>query len=323
MISVSDLGKRYGDLHAVSDVSFEIQAGEIVGLLGHNGAGKTTIMKMLTGYIEPSEGRATVGDLDVTEDRLGVQAQIGYLPENAPLYPEMLVQEYLMMMAELRGIPEIDRRRRVADAVIATGLQARLVQPIGTLSKGFKQRVGIAQAILHKPKVLVLDEPTNGLDPVQILEIRELIQKLAEDTTILLSTHILQEIEAVCDRVIVLIDGELSTDAKLEDLLASDEVRLAVAAGTSGVMGRLNKEADVEGVRDLGSQDGFDRYEVRCKAGTRGSQLVMGVAKDAGWEVDEVANHRPSLESVFRRLMQEHVERVRKGKGGDSGEVAA
>lgn len=311
MISVRNLEKRYGDLVAVDGVSFEVQPGEIVGLLGHNGAGKTTIMKILTGYLEPTAGKASVGGLDVVEDRLAVQAQIGYLPESAPLYPEMLVQEYLLMMAELRGVPADQRLQRVSEAVRATGLEARLVQPIGTLSKGYKQRVGIAQAILHKPKMLVLDEPTNGLDPVQILEIRQLIQKLAQTTTILLSTHILQEIEAVCDRVLVLIDGTMASDSSLEALLTSNVVHVGVAAGAKGVEKKLGKVKGVEAVEAAGDDDGVLRFKVVCEAGARPAHDLVKVATDEGWEVAEVTPERPSLEAKFRDLMFEHVSRVR------------
>ena len=207
MISVRDVQKRYGKLTAVDNISFEVERGGIVGLLGHNGAGKTTIMKIMTGYLEPTRGTILVGGIDVVTDRLGVQKQIGYMPENAPLYREMLVQEYLMMMAELRGITKSNRTKSVVEAAEATGLIPRLVQPIGQLSKGYRQRVGLAAAILHKPDVLVLDEPTNGLDPVQIVEIRDLIRRLAETTTVIISTHILSEIEAVCNRVVILIDA--------------------------------------------------------------------------------------------------------------------
>ena len=175
MIEVRDLEKRYGDVRAVKGLSFDVGRGEIVGLLGHNGAGKSTVMKMITGYIEPSGGSISVGGVDVLADRIGVQRQIGYLPESAPVYPEMLVQEYLLMMAELRDIPAAERNAAVIKAVRSTGLEDWLVRPIATLSKGYRQRVGLAQAILHEAEVLILDEPTSGLDPVQIVEIRALI----------------------------------------------------------------------------------------------------------------------------------------------------
>lgn len=310
LITVSKLEKRYGDLVAVSDVSFEIEKGEIVGLLGHNGAGKTTIMKILTGYLEPTQGSVSVGGVDVTEDRLGVQEQIGYLPENAPLYPEMLVQEYLMMMAELRGVPAGDRVARVSEAVRATGLESKLVQPIATLSKGYRQRVGLAQAILHRPKVLVLDEPTNGLDPVQILEIRELIRKLAERTTILLSTHIMQEIEAVCDRVVILIDGNLSQDTQLKELLESNVVRVRLGEDAEEIESTLGKIEGVERVEKTPGETG-NSFRIHCHDGAAPAPEILQAAMEAGWKVEEVGPERTSLETVFRDLMYEHIERAR------------
>lgn len=307
MISVKSLEKRYGTLRAVSNVSFEVARGEIVGLLGHNGAGKTTVMKIMTGFLQPTAGTVTVGGIDVMTDRIGVQRQIGYLPESAPLYPEMLVQEYLMMMAELRAIPSAKRRSAISDAVRATGLQERLVQSIGTLSKGYRQRVGLAGAILHKPDVLVLDEPTNGLDPVQILEIRTLIRRLAEDTTIILSTHILSEIEAVCSRVVILIDGDLAADAQLSELLTSTEIALDVASDTPKVEATLKAIAGVTAVKP-GATAGHYRIHFEGEPPT---PAIVKAAADADWQVRGIAQSQPSLETVFRDLMAEHV-RARK-----------
>ncbi|MEZ4474592.1 MAG: ABC transporter ATP-binding protein [bacterium] len=309
MISVQSLEKRYGTVRAVSDVSFEVARGEIVGLLGHNGAGKTTVMKIMTGFLEPTAGTVTVGGVDVRQDRIGVQRQIGYLPESAPLYPEMLVQEYLAMMAELRGIPADKRRAAISDAVRATGLEGWLTRPIHTLSKGYRQRTGLAGAILHKPEVLVLDEPTNGLDPVQIIEIRSLIRRLARDTTIILSTHILSEIEAVCSRVVILIDGHLAANNTLTELLSTDIVRLAVAAGTPRVAETLKGVAGVLEVRTADSAGGVDRYRVKVK-GPEAAPAIVKAAMGAGWAVSEVAPATPSLEQVFRDLMADHVSRA-------------
>ena len=310
MISVQGLEKRYGDIRAISGVTFNVEAGEIVGLLGHNGAGKTTVMKVMTGFIEPTAGTITVGGKDVRTDRIGVQRQIGYLPENAPLYPEMLVQEYLLMMAELRSIPKAERIAAVSDAVRATGLQDRLVQPIGTLSKGFRQRVGLAQAILHKPDVLVLDEPTNGLDPVQIVEIRTLIRRLAEDTTIILSTHILSEIEAVCSRVVILIDGEIAADDTLQGLLASDVVRLSVGDDAKKVKQTLAAIDGIKAVRSDDRRNGQAHYRLECSTEAHPTAAIVQACIDAGWTVHEVAAQRPSLEDVFRDLMADHVQRA-------------
>ena len=252
-----DLTRRYGSLLAVDDFSVEIGRGEIVGLLGHNGAGKTTVMKVLTGFLEPSAGTVSVGGVDVTDDRSGVQRQIGYLPESAPLYPEMLVQEYLVMLAELRGVPAPNVDSAVVAAAASVGIVDYLVRPISTLSKGYRQRVGIAQAILHQPAVLVLDEPTNGLDPGQIQSIRALIRKLSANTTIILSTHILQEIEAVCDRVLVMIEGSLVADSPLSELLSSDVVCVSLRAGASDVEGRLGGIAGVQSVASRGVDQSY------------------------------------------------------------------
>src|SRR3990172_2913148 len=194
-IETNDISKSYGPVKALSKVSFQVGKGEVIGLLGPNGAGKTTLMKTLPGSLQPDAGTALVAGIDVVADPLGAQRRIGYLPENAPLYGEMAVQEYLSMMAALRGVPEDRRRRLISEAVYATGLEDYLTRPIGKLSKGYRQRVGVAQAILHQPELLILDEPTTGLDPTQIAEIRDLIRELAETSTIVLSTHILPEVE--------------------------------------------------------------------------------------------------------------------------------
>ena len=209
MIDVTELKKSYGPVEALRGVSFQIAEGEIVGLLGPNGAGKTTIMKILTGYLQPDEGSVHIDGLDVLTQTQQVQAQLGYLPENAPLYPELSVQDYLRMMAELRQIPADQSWPRSVGGGLCHRLAGAPDAPHRQLSKGFRQRVGLAQAILHKPKLLILDEPTLGLDPTQIVEIRRLIRRLAEHSTVLFSTHILSEVEALCDRVIILMNGQV------------------------------------------------------------------------------------------------------------------
>ena len=215
------------------------------------------------------------------------------------------------MMCELRSIPEEERQKAISYAVRATGLQKRLVQPIGTLSKGFRQRVGLAQAILHRPDLLVLDEPTNGLDPVQIVEIRSLIKALAEHSTIILSTHILPEIEAVCDQVVILIDGHLAANASLVELLGSNTVRIAVAQGTPDVVGVLRGVEGVSSVKPDGeSPDGFERYRVEV-TGPEIRPTIASAAAEAGWRLGEIAPLTPSLEQVFRDLHEEHVSRAR------------
>ncbi len=227
MIEVQNLSRLYGDFAAVDDVTFGIKSGEVVGLLGHNGAGKTTIMKMITAFIEPSSGQVRVDGVDVQEHPLAVQAEMGYLPENLPLYPELTVADYLTHAAELRGLNPADC---LGDAIEATQLNDKAFDRIDTLSRGYKQRLGVAQAILHRPKFLILDEPSNGLDPNQIREMRSLIKRLAEHATVILSTHIMQEVNAVCDRVLILRGGKLVVDERLEDLQRARAVSLRTAA---------------------------------------------------------------------------------------------
>jgi ABC-2 type transport system ATP-binding protein len=228
VIEARSLVRRYGDFAAVDHVSFSIQPGEVVGLLGHNGAGKTTIMKMLTGYLEPSDGQVLVDGVDVVADPLTVQAWMGYLPENLPVYPELTVADYLAYAAQLR---KLDPAIAVPQAIAATRLEEKALDSIQTLSRGFKQRVGVAQAILHRPKFLILDEPSNGLDPSQIQQMRLLIRELAVDATIILSTHIMQEVSAVCDRALILRNGRLVVDERLSELQKVAAIRVSTDPG--------------------------------------------------------------------------------------------
>lgn len=319
MIVIQGVEKRYGDLKAVSDLNFSIERGEIVGLLGQNGAGKTTCMKIITGYLEPTAGTVTVDGLDVIDQRTEVQDRVGYLPENAPLYPEMRVEEYLSFISELRGLRGKEAREAIKEALEATGLTDRRRQEISTLSKGYKQRVGLAQAIVHKPSILILDEPTNGLDPVQIQEIRSLIKRLAEDTTILLSTHILSEIEAVCHRVVILIDGQIATDSTLKELLDISSIRLKVRAGDEGSDEEMSEvlittHEQIERVTRIGeSSEGYPLYNITIKEGEEPSLLISQVAKtclNKGWLLGGIDVETQSLESAFKSLMSDHVERA-------------
>lgn len=314
MISVQNLKKQYGNIIAVSDLSFEVEKGEILGLLGQNGAGKTTVMKIMTGFLEPSGGTIMVGGKDVRSDRVSVQSQIGYMPENAPLYEEMLVQEYLLMMAELRGLPAEKRVQAVVRAITVTGLSDRAVQAIGTLSKGYRQRVGLAQAILHNPDVLVLDEPTNGLDPVQILEIRALIKDLAKTTTVIVSTHILSEIEAVCNRVVVLIDGELAADATLTELLSAQEVDITFTDTLPSDVVSSLCEIDAITSDSIALDKENMRVKIHCTQASKVAREAMRIVRKKGWDLQALAPMTPSLENVFRSLMYAHAER--KADGG-------
>jgi gliding motility-associated transport system ATP-binding protein len=301
MIDVTDISKSYGPIEALDGVSFHVAPGQVIGLLGPNGAGKTTVMKILTGYLQPDSGQATVDGLDVLADTLEVQKRIGYLPENAPLYPELSVQAYLMMMAELRQIPTAERPRYISEAVRETDLADHLTRPIGQLSKGYRQRVGLAQAILHKPKLLILDEPTVGLDPTQIVQVRRLIRRLAEQSTVLLSTHILSEVEATCDGVIILLNGQVKADARLADLAATVDAVLVLDKSAPDVTGELKLLHGVRSVERARSPDGIE-YRVR---GTEGADLraaIYELARLKSWPLRELRRDARTLEMIFNEL---------------------
>ena len=301
MIDVTDLTKDYGPIQALRGVSFHVNAGEIIGLLGPNGAGKTTVMKILTGYLQPTSGRAVIDGLDAVTQSLEVQKRIGYLPENAPLYPDLSAQAYLKMIADLRQIPEQEQPRRLAEAIRATGLQDHLTRPIGHLSKGYRQRGGLAQAIVHQPQVLIMDEPTAGLDPTQIVEVRRLIRTLAQKSTVLLSTHILSEVEAVCDRVIILMNGQIQADARLDELAASTDMVLVLDHGAAHVEGDLRALPGVQTVASEPSADGMV-YRVGGSEGMDLRLAVYGLAREQGWPVKELRRDVRTLETVFNEL---------------------
>ena len=304
MIDVKDVTKSYGFIEALCGVSFDVAAGEIVGLLGPNGAGKTTMIKILTGYLQPDGGAVRVNGLDVLTDTRRVQAQIGYLPESAPLYPELSVQAYLMMIAELRQIPEEQQIPRLSEAVYATALDDHLTRPIGELSRGYRQRVGLAQAILHKPDLLILDEPTVGLDPTQVVGMRNLIRRLSEHSTILFSTHILSEVEALCDRAIILINGQIRADARLSELAASPDVVLVLNREIDGVKGSLRALSGVVGVEQFLASNGYPGYRVEGREGESVDlcPLIYGLAREYDWPMRELRQDVRTLESVFNEL---------------------
>lgn len=305
MIQVSNLSKWYGPLQALRDVSFQVDEGEIVGLLGPNGAGKTTTIKILTGYLHPDEGTVLIGGMDVLTHTREVQAIIGYLPENAPLYPELSVQGYLRMVAELRQIPPDEQLERIAEAVYAVGLEDHLTRPIGQLSKGYRQRVGLAQAILHRPKLLILDEPTLGLDPTQVLEVRRLIRRLAQGSTILFSTHILSEVEALCDRVIILMNGEVRADARLSELASTPDAILVLESVPAGLEASLRSLPGVRALEPFRSADGYPAFRIRGNA-PNGASLcpaIYRLARQENWPLRELRRDVRTLETVFNQLV--------------------
>jgi ABC-2 type transport system ATP-binding protein len=305
-IEATELSKSYGPVRALDRVSFSVGKGEVIGLLGPNGAGKTTLMKILTGYLEPDEGSATLRGIDVVADPLAVQQRIGYLPESAPLYAEMTVQEYLLMMAELRDIPPDRRRSMLSEAIYAAGLEEYLTRQIGKLSKGYRQRVGIAQVILHRPELLILDEPTSGLDPTQIVEIRDLIKRLAKSATVMLSTHILSEVEMTCERVLVIMRGRLRADARLSELRAGNAAVVAIESGATGVREALRSIRGVDSVEPEpqdGAPQGFKRWRVVGSADDLCPALFEAL-RGKSWKVAELRADTRTLEAVFRELAE-------------------
>ena len=308
MIRVEHLVKRYGGTaFALDDVSFEIGAGEIVGLLGPNGAGKSTAMNILTGYLSTTSGRAEIGGVDILENPLEAKKMIGYLPEQPPLYPDMTVAEYLRFVYELKGckFPREEHLSDVMAAVKITDVSHRLIR---NLSKGYRQRVGIAQALVGDPKVIIFDEPTVGLDPKQILEIRNLIRNLGRTHTVILSTHILAEVQSVCERIIIINHGRIIANERAEDLARVIEdnthFRYAIAGEKNAVLGGLREVQGVSSVTPMNEREG----DAPCYLveGTRGVDVRRGVFRvcaDHGWPILSIKAVGDDLESIFIRLV--------------------
>ncbi len=303
MIEADSLSRRYGDFVAVNSVSFRVASGEVVGLLGHNGAGKSTIMKMLTGSLEPSEGRITIGGADMNDHRRAIQRRIGYLPENCPIYPDMTVYDYLDYQAVLHGVDDEHRDRAVLRAIARTALRQKALDPVSTLSRGYRQRVGVAQAILHDPDVIILDEPTSGLDPSQIHEMRELIRSLAQGAAVLISTHILQEVQAVCDRVLILREGHLALDSRLDELGGARRLLVTIDAEPDRAETALRSVSGVSQVERLGSAAGQHSFAVL--ASDDAAALAPAVARcvhEAGWSLYKLEPETRDLEAVYAEV---------------------
>lgn len=305
MIQVEALTRSYGDLTAVDQVSFKIGQGEIVGLLGHNGAGKTTIMKMLTGYLEPTSGSIEIDGLDIATHRKAVQSRIGYLAENDPLYPEMTVIDYLDYAASLHGVPKAERAKRIREAIDRTALSAKAMAAIGTLSRGYRQRVGVAQAILHNPRLLILDEPTNGLDPTQVQQMRELIRALAKRATVIISTHILQEVQAICDRVIIIRNGRKALDATMGELQAGRRLLVAVDAEPKRALDLFKSVDGVQSVEQLSQWGPGHRYALDLGGQSELAETAPVVASQvatAGWKLYALQPESRDLETIFGEI---------------------
>ncbi len=320
MIQAEKLTKRYGEVTAVENVSFNIDQGDICGFLGPNGAGKTTTMRILTGFIPPSEGRATVAGFDVFTDALEVKKRVGYLPESTPLYAEMRVAEYLDFVAALKGFRGAIKRRKVADVMEVTRITERQRSLIGSLSKGYRQRVGLAQALVSDPEVLILDEPTIGLDPQQIMDIRALIKDLSGKRTVILSSHLLPEVQMICSRVLIINNGKLVAADTLEGLSMkmgkrisariegpADEIRLAVERleGVARVSSQpLRSEA--------GASSGVVKCDIFLREGANPRKEILRLVVEKNWDLIELSGASMSLEEVYIKLISEQ-------EGGEGG----
>jgi len=305
MIEVKQLTKYYGEHMAIQDLTFDAQKGEILGFLGPNAAGKTTTMRILAGYMPPSQGTARISGFDVIEQSLEVRKRIGYLPETVPLYPEMSVWEYLEYMGSLRRVEDLDKR--IDEVLGEIQLEERSKSFIGNLSKGLKQRVGLAQALLHQPEVLILDEPTIGLDPAQIIEVRHLIQELGKDRTVLLSTHILSEAQQLCDRVLIINKGRLVAEDTPENLQAqiSGAEQLVVRASieTNTLKDLISK---IPGVTEVVSGEVEGEVLIMSVPGKDIRPTVAKSIVDAGFDLLELRSAGLSLEDIFLQLTKEN-----------------
>lgn len=306
-IYVQGLTRVFGEQVAVDHISFEIKPGNIVGFLGPNGAGKSTTMKMITGFLEPDSGTARITGYDVQEQPLAAKAHLGYLPEGAPAYAEMTPAKFLRFIAAIRGFRGAEAQRRVDAAVDKTGLHSVLHQNIETLSKGYKRRVGIAQAILHDPQVLIMDEPTDGLDPNQKHQVRELIRDMARDKAIIVSTHILEEVEAVCTRAVVIDKGRIVADGTAEDLRqrAPNHGAVAIRVATDQaeiVMQALQRFPSIATVETLGKANGHLHLRALPKNGMSIAAEVTQAIRESAIVVEEIYVERGKLDDVFRQI---------------------
>ena len=304
-VSVENLTKSYGFQKAVDNISFKVNTSEIVGFLGPNGAGKTTTMKIITCFIGPNEGDVKVGGMSVQANPEEVKRHIGYLPETNPLYKEMPVIDYLQFVAEIQNVPKAKIRERIFEMVSVCGLKGEKYKKIGELSKGFQQRVGLAQALIHDPAVLILDEPTSGLDPNQIVEIRELIKRIGREKTVILSSHILAEVEATCDRILIINNGKLVADSTATSLRkqAQDKeiVKVTIEDGDRNEIYRSLQSLETVELVDL-LPNYTQAFEVQSKAALNSRRAIFKLCVDKGWALTEMTPVERKLEEVFRDL---------------------
>jgi len=307
LLSLDGVSKRFGAVVAVDGVGFTVGRGEVVGFLGPNGAGKSTTMRMITQYLEPDQGEIRLDGVALDDAGRSAKQRIGYLAENNPLYPDMLVSEYLDFIVRLREIAPASRRGAIDRAVLRTGIEDVFYRPISELSKGYRQRVGLAQAIIHEPDLLVLDEPTEGLDPNQRVEIRHLISDVGRDRTVILSTHVLPEVQHTCTRLLIISQGRLVADGPVTQLVAraAGMQQIAVEAAGADVLAGLRSLPGSVGVEDGGSRDGRTRATLTADAQDDLRPAVFRLATERGWTLYELHQEGGSLEELFRQLTTE------------------
>ena len=308
MIKVSNLSKKYVGKPAVDNISFNVESGEIVGFLGPNGAGKTTTIRMLTGYIPPTSGTALIGGYDIFLNSLIAKQKIGYMPENVPLYDDMRVREYLLFRAELKGLRGQDVRKHMNEALELCSIKDIKSQMISSLSKGFRQRVGLADALINKPPLLILDEPTNGLDPSQIRSFRELLKELAENHTILISTHILSEVELTCDRVLIINKGKMignNTPLELsEKIKSSTTISLELKSQDHDIRDNISNISGIKKVTLEKEEDDWKFFRIRVDYGNDLREEIMNLGNKRNWLIREIHYQRSNLEDAYIEMIQ-------------------
>ena len=307
MIKVENLSKNYGSVKAVRSISFELEDGQVVGFLGANGAGKSTTLKIMTGYISPSSGNVFYGEKNIQDDTSEIQKDIGYLPELNPLYSEMIVHDYLKFISTIRGISENDFKNAFQKVVEECSLNAVAHRTIANCSKGYKQRIGLAAALIHDPKILILDEPVTGLDPNQIVEIRELIKKLGKEKIVLMSSHILQEIQATVDRIIIINEGSIVADGSSEELLNDSakgkaDLKLEVSNADENDIRDMKATIPSIDIKNISKEDSFTNIDIEFSSNGDPREDIFKYAVDKNWVILEMVTSKQNLEDIFRKL---------------------
>jgi ABC-2 type transport system ATP-binding protein len=319
MIEVRNLTKKFGDFVAVNGISFTVNRGEVVGLLGPNGAGKTTSMRIITCYLPATSGTALVAGFDVFNDSLEVKKRVGYLPENAPLYQEMTVFDFLNFIASIRGIKPEEIKYRISKMIEVCGLKSVINRDIGELSKGFRQRVGLAQSLIHDPEILILDEPTIGLDPSQIIEIRELIKEIGKEKTVILSSHILPEVSATCNRIIIIHKGEIVGSGTPDEMARinkkSEIIYTTIKGSLEDIEKQLHTIPEIKEFTVINTVDGIHSFEIKSELGTDLSERLFFMVVNNRWVLTELKKETINLEDIFLKLTTEESSSLEKDSG--------